>query len=905
MIIEELTLKNFKSHKNSKIDFNEGITVILGQNGAGKSTLLEAIRFALFKKVDGNIQDMVRKPVDAQDDVSTMMVKLKFKHNNIQYEIERIKKRSSSSSTIRRLSGDKTVQITNGEKQVTEEIEKIIGVDKNSFLNAVYIRQGEITSLIDKTASDRKELISKLLNLDNLEKSWKNMINITKEYENKIELNDRLLANKEDLLKKEKENTESTVKITEELQTDEKLKEELTNTLKELEKEVESLNQKKEKYEKNNVQIESLNKTIEETKIQLNKEETLLKTIEAKEAENKSIEKEILKLPLFKDFVEIKDKYDDKRAKLVETEQDIGRINALNETLKNTKSDYEKSIEYSEKLEALNERQNLLKKDIEELNRLESSLTTINSQKGDLFDKLEQKAKAARNILNNPNLRNPEEISTEYTKQLGEKEKQQESLNNEIKECQLKISSNNTIITNTQKSLRDLKNTTDKCPICQSDISHEKHESLVEEYNNTIQECEDSNKKINENIQEKNNRLKLVTDKISEIRTIEANSMIDDYNKFRNFLKEIKEINAKIESLKDKKEEYTLNDKNIEKLNENIKSLETNKQSYLTTEATLKELKSIDELESDKNSLTDEINGLKIKLKEINQKVKIPNDIKASIRYLEEKEKVYNENVGFISNKENTNNKIKEMNNKLTKENNNLDNINRENRELSYDSKIHEKTHKEYTCTDKKCVEIEKKLVENKTKKEALEKEKSDIRENIKELEKLENEQIALNDYIKLLNNIREMYGKDGVQRDLREKSKPQIELETNNIFNDFNFDYDNIKLDENYEITITKSDETLNVSMLSGGEKIVVALALRLAIAKVISKQKNELLILDEPTVHLDEERKLELIEILRDTDIAPQMLIVTHDSELIGITENIIEIRKKDGISTYVQRE
>ena len=87
MIIEELTLKNFKSHKNSKIEFNDDITVILGQNGAGKSTLLEAIRFALFKKVDGNIKDMVRKPVTAQDDVSTMMVKLKFRHNNIHYEI--------------------------------------------------------------------------------------------------------------------------------------------------------------------------------------------------------------------------------------------------------------------------------------------------------------------------------------------------------------------------------------------------------------------------------------------------------------------------------------------------------------------------------------------------------------------------------------------------------------------------------------------------------------------------------------------------------------------------------------------------------------------------------------------------------------------------------------------------
>jgi exonuclease SbcC len=143
------------------------------------------------------------------------------------------------------------------------------------------------------------------------------------------------------------------------------------------------------------------------------------------------------------------------------------------------------------------------------------------------------------------------------------------------------------------------------------------------------------------------------------------------------------------------------------------------------------------------------------------------------------------------------------------------------------------------------------------------------------------------------------------VQRELRENSKPQIELETNNIFNDFNFDYDNIHLDENYEISINKSNETLNVSMLSGGEKIVVALALRLAIAKVISKQKNQLLILDEPTVHLDEERKLELIEILRDADIADQMLIVTHDPDLMGISENVVEIRKKNGVSEYVQNE
>ena len=390
-----------------------------------------------------------------------------------------------------------------------------------------------------------------------------------------------------------------------------------------------------------------------------------------------------------------------------------------------------------------------------------------------------------------------------------------------------------------------------------------------------------------------------------EIRTIEANSMINEYEKFKKDLKEIKSIESQIESFKDKNEEYKLNDEKIRELTADIKKLEANKQSYITTEATLKELKDIDELKNEQNSVIEQINEYTNQIKEILQKVPIKDDIKAQIKYLENREKEYNENKGFISNKEDTTKKIKEMTNKLTEDNNNLDNLNRENRELSYDQEIHEKTSETYRCKDEKFIEIDKKLVENKTKKEGYKKERINIQENIEKLEKIETEQVALNDYIKLLKNIRELYGKDGVQRELRENSKPQIELETNNIFNDFNFDYDNIHLDENYEISINKSNETLNVSMLSGGEKIVVALALRLAIAKVISKQKNQLLILDEPTVHLDEERKLELIEILRDADIADQMLIVTHDPDLMGISENVVEIRKKNGVSEYVQNE
>ena len=61
MIFTKLKLNNFKSYKNQTINFDEGISVIVGENGAGKSTILEAISFALFKQHTAKkIDDLVR-----------------------------------------------------------------------------------------------------------------------------------------------------------------------------------------------------------------------------------------------------------------------------------------------------------------------------------------------------------------------------------------------------------------------------------------------------------------------------------------------------------------------------------------------------------------------------------------------------------------------------------------------------------------------------------------------------------------------------------------------------------------------------------------------------------------------------------------------------------------------------
>jgi len=69
----------------------------------------------------------------------------------------------------------------------------------------------------------------------------------------------------------------------------------------------------------------------------------------------------------------------------------------------------------------------------------------------------------------------------------------------------------------------------------------------------------------------------------------------------------------------------------------------------------------------------------------------------------------------------------------------------------------------------------------------------------------------------------------------------------------------------------------------LSGGEKVALALAIRLAIGDVLGAQKLGFFILDEPTIHLDSENKKKLQEIFASLgELAGQTIVITHDEEL-----------------------
>jgi DNA repair protein SbcC/Rad50 len=83
----------------------------------------------------------------------------------------------------------------------------------------------------------------------------------------------------------------------------------------------------------------------------------------------------------------------------------------------------------------------------------------------------------------------------------------------------------------------------------------------------------------------------------------------------------------------------------------------------------------------------------------------------------------------------------------------------------------------------------------------------------------------------------------------------------------------------------------TVDTSSLSGGEKVAIALALRFGMAYVMGGYKLDFVVLDEPTIHLDEERKASMVDIISrlGTEESPlkQVIIITHDAEIFENAE------------------
>ena len=155
--------------------------------------------------------------------------------------------------------------------------------------------------------------------------------------------------------------------------------------------------------------------------------------------------------------------------------------------------------------------------------------------------------------------------------------------------------------------------------------------------------------------------------------------------------------------------------------------------------------------------------------------------------------------------------------------------------------------------------------------------------------------------YITELENIQEnVYNRDGpVGKSLRSWALEIISQKASEYLEKLNTEIQRISLSEKTRVNIScySRDTMLDLESLSGGEQVSIALALRLGMSHLLGSSNLNFMILDEPTAHLDNERKKSLVNVLsqltslKEDDSSMQFIIITHDAEIFddSSVENI----------------
>lgn len=184
----KLSFESFNSYANkTSIDFEDfssnGIFLITGPTGSGKTTIFDAIKYALYGEASGEDRKNISNFSDFANLESPSAVTFEFLHRGVKYRIERISsyqvsKKNKTPESDKKTPNKKTTvnfyQLIDGEekllasnaRKVNEEVQSLLGIDKNQFSQIVMIAQGDFSKILTADGGDREKLLRNIFNTE-------------------------------------------------------------------------------------------------------------------------------------------------------------------------------------------------------------------------------------------------------------------------------------------------------------------------------------------------------------------------------------------------------------------------------------------------------------------------------------------------------------------------------------------------------------------------------------------------------------------------------------------------------------------------------------------------------------------------------------------------------------------
>ena len=266
-MITSIELGDFLAHSETKLEFEKGVTIFVGENGAGKSSIIDGITFSLFGQHTRKSNKGLIKRGSNQG-----YSKIEFSINGKQYEtVRKIDSKGSLSATFYEITKEGRVEIAAGERKqfgesMTEQVEKTIGMDFEKLKIASIVQQGELNSIINAKPKEFKELLNAIIGIDKLDVASESMKKVTKEFREKIKTDLGYDDTHIDILQRDFEKYQQDIKESEpEKKQLESEQQQIQEELKKLQKELETETPKIDKINQLELRKDELSKYAKDT----------------------------------------------------------------------------------------------------------------------------------------------------------------------------------------------------------------------------------------------------------------------------------------------------------------------------------------------------------------------------------------------------------------------------------------------------------------------------------------------------------------------------------------------------------------------------------------------------------------------------------------------------------------
>jgi len=898
MIITKVELENITSHKKTTIEFQEGLNILIGQNGSGKSTVLNMIGYNLFDFLPGPQKDYLRDETFSQPKFGTIAVWI-VGLNDDQFIVKRTLGKQSNDIEVLDAFTGVTISGVNNKTSLQEWLKNQISLKEgfdlaHVFRTSIGVPQGTFTIPFLQTPQHRKAFFDPILQVDIYRKVWKNFLEVIKLISEDIHVHElkaselKGILSQSDDLKNEKEVIKKKIdkfeKEENQLQKDLRVITEEFNDLKDVKEQIEKLITADEKLE---LKRESVNQArnqidgdIKEAEkareICTNSNDDYLK-YESLITEEASLQK-------------INQRLQETKDEKNELEHQLTKIKSLNQHI----SQQIKNIEDSQK------DFKILKKDFQksqgfqiEIENLQKKLANIASQEELLNRKKDDYTKLSIGI-------DEKEGRLEEISDLVKKVDRLESLRDKLQKIESQKVKFETEISQFEKSKTDSKG--GNCPILKTKCKNFDGATLEQQFQTLISENQKLLKPIlieKKNISEEIENLENLQIKLESLRKIDVETKTLKKQRLQ-IGKEIQELQVIVKGKQ--AEEDKLTELKSKKL-----ALENKVLNYIILKYHIEV--DLSKLYIKLKETQQELPPIVKKLQPIKDKIKSLEDIPNKINLIQEQmnktrknHSNYQESIKIAEKLPILTKKMNQKIEELQQIEKKLENeaLNRKNLEDQFDNE-------KFLNSEKRKNELNNliKVIEGTVK--THRKRISEIDAKFKILEVKERELKDMEEDIKNLDDMKQFsetmriwYNEIGPK--ITEVLLKKINGLASEIYRDL-MDVENTQLlwEKDYNVKILSSNNEKNFHQLSGGEQMAAALAVRLAILKILTNV--DFAFFDEPTINLDKERRISLAKCIQNIKGFRQLFVISHDDTFEENAENIIKFSKDDREITTVQ--